>query len=41
MRDELVSDAELDRAKEHLIGTHDIGLQRNGARAAVIALESD
>jgi zinc protease len=40
VREDLVSDAELDRAKEHLIGTHDIGLQRNGARAAVIALDT-
>lgn len=40
VREELVSPAELDRAKEHLIGTHDIGLQRNGARAAVIALDT-
>jgi zinc protease len=30
---------ELARAKEHLIGTHEIGLQRNGARAAVLALD--
>ncbi|MGV3624494.1 MAG: M16 family metallopeptidase [Archangium sp.] len=39
MRDELVSDAELSRAKEHLIGTQGIGLQRNGARAGVMALD--
>jgi zinc protease len=38
--EELVSPAELERAKEHLIGTHDIGLQRNAARAAVIALDT-
>ena len=31
---------ELDRAKEHLIGTHAIGLQRNGARAGVMALDT-
>jgi zinc protease len=40
LREELVSPAELERAKEHLIGTHDIGLQRNAARAAVIALDT-
>jgi zinc protease len=40
VREERVSPAELDRAKEHLIGTHDIGLQRNGARAGVIALDT-
>ncbi len=38
--DELVSDAELARAKEHLIGTQGIGLQRNGARAGVMALDA-
>jgi zinc protease len=37
--DEPVSDAELSRAKEHLIGVHEIGLQRNGARAATMALD--
>jgi zinc protease len=39
-RDELVSEAELSRAKEHLIGTQGIGLQRNGARAGVMALDA-
>lgn len=39
LRDELVSDAEIARAKEHLIGTQGIGLQRNGARAGVMALD--
>ena len=39
-RDERVSSIELDRAKEHLIGTHAIGLQRNGARAGVMALDT-
>lgn len=38
--DELVSDAELSRAQEHLIGTQGIGLQRNGARAGVMALDA-
>ncbi len=37
---DLVSDAELSRAKEHLIGTQGIGLQRNGARAGVMALDA-
>jgi zinc protease len=36
---ELVTEAELSGAQEHLIGTHDIGLQRNGARAGVMALD--
>lgn len=40
VRDECVSAIELDRAKEHLIGTHAIGLQRNGARAGVMALDT-
>lgn len=39
LREELVSDAEISRAKEHLIGTQGIGLQRNGARAGVMALD--
>lgn len=38
--EDLVSDAELSRAKEHLIGTQGIGLQRNGARAGVMALDA-
>jgi zinc protease len=36
----LVTPDELARAREHLIGSHDIGLQRNGARAAVMALDT-
>lgn len=40
MRDELVTEAELSRAREHLIGTQGIGLQRNGARAGVMALDA-
>jgi zinc protease len=40
LREELVTDAELSRAKEHLIGTQGIGLQRNGARAGVMALDA-
>lgn len=40
LRDELISDEELSRAREHLIGTQGIGLQRNGARAGVMALDA-
>ena len=40
VRSELVSPSELDRAKQHLIGVHEVGLQRNGARAGVMALDS-
>jgi zinc protease len=40
VRDEPVSEAELARAKQHLIGTNAIGLQRNAARAALIALDT-
>ncbi len=32
-------ESELRRARQHLIGTHEIGLQRNGARAALLALD--
>ncbi|HZA49444.1 MAG TPA: pitrilysin family protein [Myxococcaceae bacterium] len=39
LREERVSDDELLRAKRHLVGTHEIGLQRNGARAALLALD--
>ncbi|MDY7226804.1 M16 family metallopeptidase [Hyalangium rubrum] len=39
VREERVSDAELARTKQHLIGTNEIGLQRNGARAALLALD--
>ncbi|MBX5482634.1 MAG: insulinase family protein [Myxococcaceae bacterium] len=39
LRDERISDDELLRAKRHLVGAHEIGLQRNGARAGLIALE--
>jgi len=37
--EEPITQAELTRAREKLLGTHDIGLQRNGARASVIALD--
>ena len=40
VRDEPVPAAELARAQQHLIGTHEIGLQRNGARAAQLALDA-
>lgn len=39
LRDERVSEEELLRAKRHLVGTHEIGLQRNGSRAALLALD--
>jgi zinc protease len=37
--DHPITPAELDRAKAHLVGTHEIGLQRNAARAALLALD--
>ena len=40
MVEEAISPAELDRARAHLIGGHEIGLQRNSARAALLALDS-
>jgi zinc protease len=39
VRDEPVTEAELARAKQHLIGTNEIGLQRNASRAALLALD--
>lgn len=38
--EEPVTAAELDRARAHLVGTHEIGLQRNAARAALLALDT-
>jgi len=38
--EEPITPAELDRARAHLVGTHEIGLQRNAARAAVLALDT-
>src|SRR5262249_60873831 len=35
-----VTAAELDRAREHLVGPHEIGLQRNAARAMLLALDT-
>lgn len=40
LRQERVTDAELDRARRHVVGTHEIGLQRLSARAGVLALET-
>lgn len=40
VRDERVGDDELARAKAYLVGSHAIGLQRNGARAASMALDA-
>jgi zinc protease len=40
VRDEPIPEDELARAKQHLIGTHEIGLQRNSARAALLALDT-
>jgi zinc protease len=39
VREELITPAELERARTHLIGTHAISLQRNSARAAVYAFD--
>ncbi|MGQ0504329.1 MAG: M16 family metallopeptidase [Myxococcaceae bacterium] len=39
VREERISEAELTRAQRHLIGAHEIGLQRNSARAALLALD--
>jgi zinc protease len=39
IRDSKVSAEELERAQRHLVGTYEIGLQRNSARAAVLALD--
>ncbi len=39
VRNALISPAELRRAQRHLIGTHEIGLQRNAARAGLLALD--
>ena len=40
LREQLVPEEELSRARQHIIGTHEIGLQRNGARAAMLALDT-
>ncbi len=38
--DAAAPEVELARAREHLIGVHESGLQRNGARAATMALDA-
>jgi zinc protease len=38
-RDEKISDPELRRAQQYLIGSHEIGLQRNNARAALLGID--
>ncbi|NMO22821.1 insulinase family protein [Pyxidicoccus fallax] len=40
IRDEPIPEEELARAKQHLIGTHEIGLQRNGSRAGLLAMDA-
>lgn len=39
IREEPISALELERAQQHLIGTHAIGLQRNSSRAALLGLD--
>lgn len=39
VREERVPEEQLDRARRHLAGTHEIGLQRLGARAGAVALD--
>jgi zinc protease len=39
IREEPISAFELERAQQHLIGTHAIGLQRNSSRAALLGLD--
>jgi len=39
IRDAKITPAELERARSYLIGTHAIGLQKNAARAAMVALD--
>jgi zinc protease len=38
--DEKVTEAELSRAREYLVGAHEVSLQQSGARAGIIALDS-
>ncbi|MFY1826641.1 M16 family metallopeptidase [Myxococcus fulvus] len=40
VRDERIPEEELERAKQNLIGTHEIALQRNGARAGMMAMDT-
>jgi len=39
IREEPITALELERAQQHLIGTHAIGLQRNSSRAALLGLD--
>ncbi len=39
VREDLVPELELERAKRHLVGTHEIGLQRRSSQAAALALD--
>ena len=39
IREEPITPLELERAQQHLVGTHAIGLQRNSARAALLGLD--
>ncbi|QAT82681.1 M16 family peptidase [Corallococcus coralloides] len=40
IRDEPIPAAELERAKQHIIGAYEIDLQRNSARATLLALDT-
>ncbi len=40
MKEEPITPRELARAQAHLIGSHEIGLQRNSSRAALLAVDS-
>ncbi|RKG70926.1 M16 family metallopeptidase [Corallococcus terminator] len=40
IRDEPIPDAELERAKQHIIGSYEIDLQRNSTRATLLALDT-
>lgn len=39
IRETRITEAELDRARSYLVGSHAIGLQKNASRAAMIALD--
>ena len=40
VRDEPIPEAELERAKQHIIGSYEIDLQRNSSRAMLLALDT-
>ena len=40
IRDEPIPEAELERAKQHIIGSYEIDLQRNSSRAMLLALDT-